>query len=227
MTTASMTFPGLDRLLRVPGVYPPQSDSFLLAEAVRREGVRPDTDLLDICTGSGFLAVYAAGLGARVTAVDIDRKAVLAARLNALLARRSIRIRRDDLGASLPERAYDMVISNPPYLPAPGRRPPRRGVARAWDAGPDGRALLDRVCAVAPRLLRPGGVLLLVQSQLSDPDQTVGRLSRAGMHAAIGDRVRIPLGPVVRERRAWLRQRGLLEESADWEGLVIVRAEKP
>jgi SAM-dependent methyltransferase len=146
-------------MITMPGVYAPQADSSLLAEALRRGGICAGMDVLDVCTGSGVLGVYAARL-ARVTAVDVARRAVLTARLNALLARQRLTVRRGDLFASLPVRSFDVIVSNPPYVPAPGARLPRRGAARAWDAGHDGRAFVDRICEDAPAVLRPHGVLL-------------------------------------------------------------------
>ncbi|MEV0038002.1 HemK2/MTQ2 family protein methyltransferase [Streptomyces sp. NPDC050804] len=227
MTGLSPTQSALGKVLTLPGVYAPQSDSLLLACAVRREGVRPGMELLDVGTGSGALAVYAARMGARVTAVDIGRRAVLTTRLNALLAHQHVTVRRSDLAASLPGRSFDVVISNPPYVPAPGRLPPCGGAARAWDAGQDGRALVDRICDTAPGLLRSRGVLLMVHSRLCDPAQTLLRLFGAGLRATVSDRTYVPFGPVIRGRLAWLRQRGLLGPYENEEELVVIRAEKP
>ncbi|NDZ74539.1 methyltransferase, partial [Streptomyces sp. SID10362] len=106
-----------------------------------------------------------------------------------------------------------------------GRRP--RGAARAWDAGRDGRMVLDRICLEVPGLLRPGGVLLLVQSALSDPARTEALLREAGLKAAVTRRRRIAFGPVVRGRERWLRQHGLLSGAEHEEELVVVRAELP
>lgn len=212
----------------MPGVYVPQSDSCLLAEAIRREKILPGTEVLDVCTGSGVLAIYAARLGARVTAVDIAWRAVAAARLNARLASQRVVVRRGDLLAPLPRgRTFDVLVSNPPYVPAPGTGPPRGGASRSWDAGEDGRALVDRICTVSPGALRPGGVLLMVQSALSGPETTVQRLNGAGLEASVSDRVSVPFGPVLRERRSWLQERGLVRASDDREELVIIRARKP
>ncbi|WP_069739640.1 HemK2/MTQ2 family protein methyltransferase [Streptomyces sp. EN27] len=214
------------RIVRLPGVYRPQTDTLLLAHAMRREGIGPGTDLLDLCTGSGALALHAARLGARVTAVDISRRAVASARLNTALARLPVTVRRGDLLRALPGRTFDTVVSNPPYVPAPGLSVPRHGPGRSWDAGPDGRVILDRICDDAFAVLRPGGLLLLVQSGLSRPEETVGRLSAAGLDVSVTDRVTIPFGPVTRRRAAWLRDRGLLRDRLDREELVVIRGRK-
>ncbi|WP_405191393.1 HemK2/MTQ2 family protein methyltransferase [Streptomyces anulatus] len=214
------------RVVRLPGVYRPQTDTLLLALAMRREGIGPGTDLLDLCTGSGALALHAARLGARVTAVDISRRAVASARLNTALARLPVTVRRGDLLRTLPGRTFDAVVSNPPYVPAPGLSVPRYGPGRSWDAGPDGREILDRICDDAFAALRPGGLLLLVQSGLSRPEETVGRLSAAGLDVSVTDRVTIPFGPVTRRRAAWLRDRGLLRDRLEREELVVIRGRK-
>ncbi|MGC5342042.1 HemK2/MTQ2 family protein methyltransferase [Streptomyces sp. DT24] len=214
------------RLVTLPGVYAPQHDTRLLMEALGREGVGPGTDVLDLGTGSGALAVRAAHMGARVTAVDIAWRAVLTTRLNALLSRRRITVHRGDLTSPVGGRSYDMVICNPPYVPAPWARLPERGAARAWDAGHDGRAIVDRVCDAAPSVLRPGGVLLMVHSGLCDSGATLRRLSRAGLSATVGDRVRVPLGPVLLSRLEWLRERGLMSRDEAAEELVVIRAER-
>jgi release factor glutamine methyltransferase len=213
-----------ERLLRLPGVYAPQHDTRTMMRAIRTEAIRPGIDVLDVGTGSGALAVFTARTGARVTAVDISRRAVLSARLNAALAGQQVTVRRADL-ASL-DRTFDVVISNPPYVPVPdGTRSPR-GAARAWDAGCDGRAVVDRICDASPALLRPGGVLLMVHSSLCGTQATLDRLREAGMSAEVTDRELIPLGPVLRSRLTWLREQGLMGESQDKEELVVIRAQR-
>lgn len=205
-----------------PGVYEPQQDTWLLSRALRREEIAPGTEVLDLGTGSGALALEAARLGARVTAVDISWRAVLTARVNALLSRQHISVRHGDLTAAVPGRSFDLVVSNPPYVPSPGRGTPR-GAARAWDAGWDGRLLLDRVCDSATVLLRRQGALLIVQSALCGVEDTLARLSAAGLGATVTDRVLIPFGRVLRSRLDWLRRRGLPADDMV-EELVVVRA---
>ncbi|MET7855156.1 HemK2/MTQ2 family protein methyltransferase [Streptomyces avermitilis] len=221
-----MGMPAGPYLLTPPGVYAPQHDTDLLARALRREDIDTSTEVLDLGTGSGALAVHAARLGARVTAVDISRRAVLTARLNALLAGRRVTVRRGDLTAAVPGRSYDLVVSNPPYVPSPSAGLPSRGAARAWDAGHDGRAFVDRICDTAPAALRAGGALLIVHSALCGTRPTLDRLAAAGLDASVTDRAFVPFGPVLRARRAWLRRQGLLTDE-NLEELVVIRAEHP
>ncbi|MFF2862278.1 HemK2/MTQ2 family protein methyltransferase [Streptomyces rubiginosohelvolus] len=214
------------RMLTMPGVYAPQHDTHLLMRAVGRELRGPGRRVLELGTGSGALAVHAALLGARVTAVDISRRAVLCARLNATLHRQRVTVRYGDL-SSLDRGGYDLVISNPPYVPAPAALPPRSGKARAWDGGLDGRVVVDRVCATAATVLGSGGTLLMVHSAMCGVDVTLDALHGLGLDAQVIDRELVPFGPVMRSRLVWLRDQGLLhDEQQDKEELVVFRARR-
>src|SRR5918999_4804217 len=86
------------RLLTLPGVFAPISDSRFLADVLREQTLPLRASVLDLCTGSGILAVTAALRGARsVTAVDVSRRAVLTARLNGRLNGVRVRGIRGDL----------------------------------------------------------------------------------------------------------------------------------
>ncbi|MGW3493637.1 HemK2/MTQ2 family protein methyltransferase [Streptomyces sp. NPDC001020] len=222
--------PWLPSLATPAGVYTPQTDTFFLARALRREGPGPGMDLLELGTGNGTLAVYAAQQGARVTATDIAWHAVITARLNAQRAGQRVNVCRGDLLSPVSGRTFDLVVSNPPYVPTPARVPGdgdgQGGSGEAWNAGHDGRAVLDRICEEVPRALRPGGVLLMVQSALSGIDTTLGILSGFGLRATVSDRMHTPFGPVLRSRLAWLRDRQLVGPHEEFEELVIIRAEQ-
>ncbi|MFJ7780533.1 HemK2/MTQ2 family protein methyltransferase [Streptomyces yangpuensis] len=223
-STALTPAPPPPGLIALPGVYRPQADTRFLAEALDHEDLGPGRDVLEIGTGTGALALHAAGHGARVTAVDVSWTAVLTARLNALRRRLPLRLLHGDFAGRTAGHRFDLVFANPPYVPAPGDGPPAHGPERAWDAGPDGRAVIDRICARAPALLRAGGSLLMVHSGMCGAQETVDRLSGAGLTAGITARTAVPWGPVLRGRRAWLERRALASPYEEWEELVIIRA---
>lgn len=184
------------RLVRLPGVYRPRSDTHLLERALLELPLEGRA-VLDLCTGTGALAVAAARAGADVLAIDLCRRAVLNAGLNARLNGVRVRAARGDLWAPADGRRFDVVVSNPPYLP--GSATPR-GAARAWDAGGDGRALLDRICAGAAGHLRPGGRLLLMQSSLADIGRSERALAATGLCTRVVASHDGPLGPLAAAR---------------------------
>jgi len=214
------------RLLALPGVFRPPSDAWMLARSMDGCALGPQSAVLDLCTGSGILAVHAALRGAgRVVAVDISRRAVAAARLNGWLNGVRVDARRGDLFAPVTGERFDLIVSNPPYLPGPCERLPERGRARAWEGGPRGRAFLDRICERAPAHLRPGASVLLVHSSLCGEQETVARLAAGGLVAEVLARHPGPLGPILGARAAWLRAQGLLGED-EREEIVIVRGRR-
>ncbi|GAA2492886.1 HemK2/MTQ2 family protein methyltransferase [Streptomyces gobitricini] len=216
------------RLLRPRGVYAPQEDTELLAQAARSElrtlRAQPRVEVLDVGTGTGALALLAAECGAaRVTAVDISWRAVLAARYNAWRHGLPVVVRHGDLTGPVTGRRFDLILSNPPYVLSPR---PARGADRTWNAGTDGRQVIDRLCARAPDLLRESGVLLLVQSALAGVDETLDRLRDGGLTARVELRTTIPFGPVMAQHAEWLEQRGLIDPEERKEDLVVIRARR-
>jgi release factor glutamine methyltransferase len=210
------------RLLPIPGVHRPRSDTWLLADVLRREDVKGHS-VADLCTGSGALAIRAAQAGAkRVLAVDVSRRATLAARCNASLNGCRVETRRGDMFAVLEGERFDAIVCNPPYVPAATDALPRHRASTPLDAGRDGRALLDRICREAGEHICDGGSLLLVQSSICGVEETCERLRAAGLHADVCARMPGALGPVMRERAPMLRARGLLADE-DLEELVVIR----
>lgn len=214
-------------LLCPPGVYRPQVDTWLLADALHRARIRPGAAVLEIGCGSGALSILVTRTKPRsVTAVDVSRRAVWTTRVNTLMRGLDVKVERGDAIERMAGRTFDLIVANPPYVPGP-HEVPMRGKTRAWDAGVDGRALLDRLCVNAPVLLAPGGTLLMVHSALCDVDTTLHQLRGGGMKATVVGRAQVPFGPVLRSRTDVLRERGLIEPGQRAEELVVVRADQP
>jgi release factor glutamine methyltransferase len=181
--------------------------------------------VLDLCSGTGILGLTGARLGARATAVDLSRRAALNARLNARLNGLELEVLRGDLFEPVRGRRFDLIVSNPPYIPAPPGGTPR-GQARAWDAGPDGREFLDRICDRAREHLRPGGRVLLVHSTLARPEETERRLAAHGLEPGVAAEHDGLLGPVARGRFDYLRSIGVVDETRA-ERMVVVEGVLP
>jgi release factor glutamine methyltransferase len=218
---------GTGVMLYPPGVYRAQSDTELLADVVRRGSYARDRDVLDIGSGGGALALAAAREGARsVTAVDLSLRSVVATWLNSRLARLPVHVRRGDLFTPVAGRRFGLVVSNPPYVPAATADLSRHRKSRCWDAGPDGRALLDRICAGVPDVLTVDGTVLLVHSAVCDADATVAALHRAGLDARELARITVPFGPVMHARTMLLESRGLVAPGQRSEELVVVEGRR-
>jgi len=124
--------------------------------------------VLDLCTGSGCLAILAARAfpAALVDAVDVSPAALAVARKNVARHRlgRRVRVQRSDLFSALRGARYDLIVTNPPYvsagamsaLPAEYRHEPRVALA----GGADGLDLVARILAAVPAHLRPQGLLV-------------------------------------------------------------------
>lgn len=124
---------------------------------------------LDLCTGSGCLAILLADAYPRadIDAVDVASDALAVAQRNVAdygLADR-INLIRSDLFSNLPEKSYDLIISNPPYVTAMAMEelPPeyRHEPALALSGGDDGLDAVRTILKEAPRFLSPGGVLVV------------------------------------------------------------------
>ena len=161
--TGSVWFCGLEIGVD-PGVYVPRWQSEPLAlRAVER--LPASGAAIDVCTGAGAIAktLMARRPGARVLATDLDARAGACARRNGVDAHGG------DLLGPLPrtlEGHVDVIVGVVPYVPTPDLALLQRDTLTfettlSYDGGEDGTALLRRVVADGPRVLRPGGALLL------------------------------------------------------------------
>jgi ribosomal protein L3 glutamine methyltransferase len=126
------------------------------------------TSVLDLCTGSGCLAVLAARAfpNAEIDAVDISKDAldVAARNIGDYGLEDRVRLHRGDLFKPLGGQRYDLIISNPPYVDAQGMaelpRECRAEPKLAFDGGGDGLAIVRRILDQAGQHLTPQGGLL-------------------------------------------------------------------
>jgi ribosomal protein L3 glutamine methyltransferase len=124
--------------------------------------------VLDLCTGSGCLAILAAHVfpNAEIDAVELSPQALEVARLNIAESGHAERINlfEGDLFQPVAHERYDLIITNPPYVDAAAMEelPPefRHEPAMALDGGEDGLDIVRRILAEVPRHLNPGGGLL-------------------------------------------------------------------
>ncbi|NDJ90648.1 HemK2/MTQ2 family protein methyltransferase [Mycolicibacter kumamotonensis] len=209
----------------------PQQDSHLLIDTMEATGLAGRGRVLDLCTGSGVVAIAAAEMGAdSVTAFDICPRAVRCSRDNARAAGADVEIRHGPWTGALACDPFDLVVSNPPYVPSPrhgGPIPAAGGPEWSWNGGVDGRIVLDPLCRSAAALLRSGGSVLLVQSALADPGRSLKALRDSGLDADIVASRWIPFGPVVSARAGWLERTGRMPRGCREEQLVVIRADKP
>jgi HemK-related putative methylase len=129
---------------------------------------------LDLGTGSGIGAVFAARRGFRVVAVDLNPEAVRCARLNALLhgLEERIEVREGDLFDPAASETFDLVLFNPPFF----RGAPKDRLDLAWR----GTDVLERFAAGLPRALSPGGTALLALSTDGACDSLLAALADGG-----------------------------------------------
>lgn len=140
----------------------------LLADGALPIDPRKVRRVLDLCTGSGCLAILAALTypRAKVDAVDLSAGALSLARRNVAAHRLGDRVtlHRGDLFQPLGQQRYDLILTNPPYVDARGmaKLPPEylHEPRMALAAGDDGLDLVRRILTEAPRHLRKGGGFL-------------------------------------------------------------------
>ena len=138
---------------------------------------------------------------ASVTAFDICPHAVRCSRGNAALAGVEVDVREGSWLRALDCTPFDVIVANPPYVPTPPGDDSElicssAGPSWAWNAGPDGRLVLDPLCESASNLLCEGGSLLLVHSAIAGVQESLDCLRLTGMDANVFPSMWIPFGPV-------------------------------
>ncbi|MBR0227192.1 MAG: peptide chain release factor N(5)-glutamine methyltransferase [Clostridia bacterium] len=144
----------------------PRNDTEALCEEALKY-MRPGYRVLDLCTGSGALAAAIKKLrpSAEVVASDISEAALSLAKENAAALNADIRFMQGDLFSPVAGEKFDVIVSNPPYIPGGLRGRLQAEVeqepALALFAGDDGLDFYRRIAREAPAHLLPGGRLCL------------------------------------------------------------------
>ena len=174
-----------------PGVFIPRPETEAMLEWVVAQTLPAQPLIVDLCTGSGALAVALARHWprARVIAVDDDDTALAYARRNAESS--AVELVRADVTtpALLAELAgsVDLVVANPPYIPAGAELEPevaQHDPAHALFGGADGMAVIAPIVDHAGRWLKAGG-LLAVEHDDTTSAQTVEMIGRAGLFSDV------------------------------------------
>lgn len=169
-----------------PGVFIPRPETEALLEWALAQALADAPVVVDLCTGSGALALALARNrpDARVIAVDDSAAALDYARRN--LAGSGVDIVHADVTEPglLPELdgVVDLVVANPPYIPDGARLEPEvaeHDPAHALFGGPDGMRVIEAIAGLAARWLRAGG-LLAVEHDDTTSERTVESFRRSG-----------------------------------------------
>jgi len=163
-------------ILVTPSVFNPKrmrTGEFFVSQ-LDSSRIRPEAEVLDMGTGSGVCAVFAARHARRVVAVDINASAVRCARVNALLNRAEGRVdvRHGDLFDPIAGERFDLILFNPPFKTGEARNDRER----AWRA----TGLGERFAEGLDRHLKPGGAVLLLLSTFGDAQVFLAPLRLGG-----------------------------------------------
>lgn len=177
--TVSERVLGREFIIR-PGVLNPvtfRAGRYLAEFIARTPRLTPDAGAtaLDLGTGCGILAVFAASRGYTVTAIDIEPSAVACARDNAVMngVETRVRVMEGDLFSPVEGQSFDVVLFNLPFFRGRANTP----LERAW-MSPD---VIERCAAGLPSALATGGSAYFVLSSHGDARGLLTALSRAGL----------------------------------------------
>ena len=164
-------------------VYVPAEDSYLLAENLEVENGK---SVLEIGTGSGIVAMYASKLTDKVTATDINFDAIQLAESNFKANNiDNVELLFGNLFEPVKDRKFDVILFNTPYLPTEEGEVIEDNLNYAFDGGLNGRKVIDLFLNEVKNHLNDDGIVQLIQSSLSDNDETLNKLDELGFISEI------------------------------------------
>ena len=166
-----------------PEVYEPAEDTFLFAENL---DIQRRDEVLEIGTGTGLIAVYAAQRTKKVVATDINEHAIKCASKNTITNKTyNLELRHGNMFDPVEEEKFDLVLFNAPYLPTEEDEKLDSELNAAFDGGLEGREIIDQFIEQVKDYLNEEGRVQLVQSSLSDNEKTLSKLEKLGFNAEI------------------------------------------
>ncbi len=151
-------------------VYPPAEDSILLLKAVKYSRGK----VLDMCTGTGIIAINAAKKADSVLAVDINPYAIKAAKANARLnSVKNIKFLLSDLFSKVGKTKFDVIYANPPYLP---EKRITEWMDYALDGGGDGSKTTLKIIKGLKNHLKRDGTAFIILSDVYDINKVYKQL---------------------------------------------------
>ena len=164
-------------------VYEPAEDSYLLAENLE---IKSDSSVLEIGTGSGIVAMYASRLSKNICVSDVNFDACELARKNFKAnGIENIEILFGDLFEPVGDRKFDVILFNTPYLPTENGEVLEDNINYAFDGGLNGRKVIDLFLNEVGNHLNDGGIVQMIQSSLSDVEETLEKLDKKGFIAEV------------------------------------------
>ncbi|MCL2116781.1 MAG: class I SAM-dependent methyltransferase [Methanobrevibacter sp.] len=164
-------------------VYEPSDDSFLLAENLI---INKGEKVLEIGTGSGIIAIYASKMTEDIVATDINFNAIELAEKNfASNGLKNIQLFLGNLFEPVKNQKFDVILFNAPYLPTESSEILDDNLNYAFDGGLDGRNVIDKFLNQVKNHLNHGGRVQLIQSSLSNIEETLNKLNDLGFKVEI------------------------------------------
>ncbi|MGZ7119709.1 MAG: HemK2/MTQ2 family protein methyltransferase [Methanobacterium sp.] len=166
-----------------PEVYEPAEDSYLLADNL---DIKRTDQVLEIGTGTGFIAISASKKAGKVIATDINDYAIKCAIKNVVTNKAyNIELKKGNMFEPVQGEKFDLILFNAPYLPTSEDEKIDEELNNAFDGGIKGRDVIDVFIEQVKDYLDNKGRLQLVQSSLADNEKTISKLEELGFDAEI------------------------------------------